>query len=177
MDRGLSTFLGRPPRMIRRYITIDPPLDLACTDLIATPHVLAAAMARLDSHGWNTQGAYTRGSYARACFLMGSVREAVLEMSLDSNMGAGEGLGLEERIACVAPLPPHYRCVHLLLRINDRALINTTWWTRKQRDIRPCDPNPPFPPRIAVSRWHALGLRPVPRKRQGLPLPVYGLPL
>ncbi|OOF90741.1 hypothetical protein ASPCADRAFT_14063, partial [Aspergillus carbonarius ITEM 5010] len=109
MDRGLSTFLGRPPRMIRRYITIDPPLDLACTDLIATPHVLAAAMARLDSHGWNTQGAYTRGSYARACFLMGSVREAVLEMSLDSNMGAGEGLGLEERIAEISALATQTR--------------------------------------------------------------------
>ncbi|RAK84846.1 efflux pump antibiotic resistance protein [Aspergillus costaricaensis CBS 115574] len=36
MDKGLSTFLGRPPRMIRRYITIDPPLDIAFTDIIAS---------------------------------------------------------------------------------------------------------------------------------------------
>lgn len=99
MDKGLSTFLGRPPRMIRRYITVDPPLDIAFADIIASPEVLDAAMTRLDNNGWNAEGAFTRGSYARACFMMGVVREAVLEISLGSNIGEGEGSGLEEKIA------------------------------------------------------------------------------
>ncbi|GKZ22397.1 hypothetical protein AbraIFM66951_011565 [Aspergillus brasiliensis] len=104
MDKGLSTFLGRPPRMIRRYITIEPPLDIAFTDIIASPEVLDAVMTRLDSNGWNMEGAYTRGSYARACFMMGVVREAVLEISLESNIDEEEGLGLEGRIAEISTL-------------------------------------------------------------------------
>lgn len=85
--------------MIRRYITVDPPLDIAFADIIASPEVLDAAMTRLDNNGWNAEGAFTRGSYARACFMMGVVREAVLEISLGSNIGEGEGSGLEEKIA------------------------------------------------------------------------------
>ncbi|GLA65772.1 hypothetical protein AtubIFM56815_002804 [Aspergillus tubingensis] len=98
MDKGLSTFLGRPPRMIRRYITVDPPLDIAFADIIASPEVLDAAMTRLDNNGWNAEGAYTRGSYARACFMMGVIREAALEISLVSNIMEGEGSELEEKI-------------------------------------------------------------------------------
>ncbi|XRM36550.1 hypothetical protein ABZX51_000048 [Aspergillus tubingensis] len=104
MDKGLSTFLGRPPRMIRRYITVDPPLDIAFADIIASPEVLDAAMTRLDNNGWNAEGAYTRGSYARACFMMGVVREAALEISLVSNIMEGEGSELEEKITEISAL-------------------------------------------------------------------------
>ncbi|BCS05655.1 hypothetical protein ALUC_10036A [Aspergillus luchuensis] len=147
MDKGLSTFLGRPPRMIRRYITIDPPLDIAFADIIASSEVLDAAMKRLDNNGWNAEGAYTRGSYTRACFMMGVVREAVLEISLDSNIVEGEGSKLEGKI------------------------------TNQQRGIRPRRKSTSFAPLIVVPCQHAIRLRSLPRNSQSLPLRAHGLTL
>ncbi|KAJ5201679.1 uncharacterized protein N7498_006342 [Penicillium cinerascens] len=94
MDKELSTFLGRPPRMIRRYTNIELPLDMTFEDIMAQPEVRDSAIARLDQDGWNAEGVCTRVSYARASFLMGSIRESVLELSMNPEIE-----NLEEKIS------------------------------------------------------------------------------
>lgn len=80
--------------MIRRYINIEPPLDMTFEDIMAQPEVRDSAVAKLDQDGWNAEGVCTRVSYARASFLMGSIRESVLELSMNLEIE-----NLEEKIS------------------------------------------------------------------------------
>ncbi|KAJ6112017.1 hypothetical protein N7523_008078 [Penicillium sp. IBT 18751x] len=104
LDKGLSTFLGRPPRLIHRYINIEPPLDMAFEDLMAPPEVRDPIIAKLDPNGWNAEGIHTRVSYDRASFFMGSIRESVLEISMNADIE-----NLEERISEILRLAQKMR--------------------------------------------------------------------
>lgn len=80
--------------MIRRYINIEPPLDMSFEDVMAPAEVRNPIIAKLDQDGWNAEGIHTRVSYDRASFLMGSIRETVLELSMNPDIE-----NLEERIS------------------------------------------------------------------------------
>ncbi|KAJ5893795.1 hypothetical protein N7495_005486 [Penicillium taxi] len=93
-DKGLSMFLGRPPRMLRRYIHIELPLDITYEDIMAEPKVRDAAIANLDKDGWKIDGPITLTSRKRASFILGVIRELVLETSLNP-----DNENLEKRIS------------------------------------------------------------------------------
>lgn len=96
LDKELATFLGRPPRISWRHLDIDLPLDVEFSDIIGEPQVREAALAKIDSDGWNTE-TISNVSYARVMHKMGPMREFVLEISLNPRIYDD----LEGRIALV----------------------------------------------------------------------------
>ncbi|KAL2860821.1 putative chromatin structure remodeling complex protein RSC3 [Aspergillus lucknowensis] len=83
IDKELSTFLGRPPRICRRYCNLQPPLDLGWEDLIADAPVRDAAVQRLGPDGWDPQDyAGNECSRPRVALLASILREMILEVSL-----------------------------------------------------------------------------------------------
>lgn len=114
IDKELATFLGRPPRISWRHIDVDPPLDITYDELISEPEIRDAAISQLDDNGWNKTGKVSTTSFARAIFLMGRIRERVLELSFNSLIDDLEGeitkisnLSRETR----SKLPAHFRQV------------------------------------------------------------------
>ncbi|KAF2104073.1 hypothetical protein NA57DRAFT_28355, partial [Rhizodiscina lignyota] len=81
-DKGLCTFLGRPPRLLSRYCMIQMPLDLSEKQLYSEGAELEAAIASLDESGWNRSGEIRRTTWARVWFINSLVREEILDMSL-----------------------------------------------------------------------------------------------
>lgn len=55
-EMGLSTTLGRPPRLSYRYCILEAPYDLTDNQIISTGPELAAALASLDANGYNKLG-------------------------------------------------------------------------------------------------------------------------
>ena len=62
-DKSLSTFVGRPPRISKRYTDINLPLDLSDEDTVGDNDVLNRAIQALDKDGWNTKGRWLRASW------------------------------------------------------------------------------------------------------------------
>lgn len=93
LDQALASFIGRPPLICWRYCSFDIPLDLSSDEIIAEPSVRDAAIAKLDSDGWNQFESLEKGSGVRAFLFMSIGRERVLELSLDSQID-----GLAERV-------------------------------------------------------------------------------
>lgn len=56
VDKSLSTFLGRPPRLPRRFCLIQMPLDLSDNQLMMDGETLQEVISNLDSEGWNPKG-------------------------------------------------------------------------------------------------------------------------
>ncbi|KAJ1324380.1 chromatin structure-remodeling complex subunit RSC3/30 [Microdochium nivale] len=90
-----ATFLGRPPRLSHRYCSVDPPLDLSDQELFLDPPELAAAVARLDSRGFNPDLKFRRSSYMRAWISMSIAREDLLDLALGKHT-------LDETVAAAA---------------------------------------------------------------------------
>jgi hypothetical protein len=85
LDKTLSTFVGRPPRISRRYCNVHVPLDLEPDELALEGLELDEARAKLDSEGWNTspRGPKDRfTSYDRIRCRAAMLREDVLELCL-----------------------------------------------------------------------------------------------
>ena len=85
-DKLVATFLGRPPRLSHRYCRMEVPLDLSDEQLFLEGAELEAAIAQLDSNGWNTTGTINRTTWRRAWFEYCRIREDILEIAL----GTGE---------------------------------------------------------------------------------------
>jgi hypothetical protein len=85
-DKGLATFVGRPPRLSRRYYAIDPPLDLPDSIIIGPIEHFEAARAKLDENGWSGDVMVNPVSRLRAILLLSMIREEVLELSLGPPM-------------------------------------------------------------------------------------------
>jgi hypothetical protein len=81
-DKALSTFFGRPPRISKRYCSIQPPHDLTDDEIIASEDVRNLALSKLDAEGWNTQGRLGRSTWGRIKFRINIIREETLELSL-----------------------------------------------------------------------------------------------
>jgi len=90
LDKSLATFVGRPPRLQRRYCTLEMPLDLDDAVITGSSEAFEAAKARLDSSGWSWEGVMHPISRIRASFMLNLIREEILEMSLglpSANLG------------------------------------------------------------------------------------------
>ena len=81
-DKALSTFFGRPPRIPTRYCSCSLPLDLSDDEITGSEEVRNAAIAKLDSQGWNTSNRLQRSTWARLKVIVGAIREEALELSL-----------------------------------------------------------------------------------------------
>ena len=111
-DKSISTFLGRPIRISKRYTDIKLPLDLRDDELTGDPAELEAAIACLDANGWNTQGQHLRTSWIRLRHIASRLREEILDISLSpiSAKVEAELLDISARIQTSwASIPPHMR--------------------------------------------------------------------
>ncbi|KAF9253849.1 transcriptional regulator family: Fungal Specific TF [Penicillium roqueforti] len=87
MDKGLATFLGRPPLISWRYCDIQMPLDLSVEEVFADSAVRNAAIARLDEEtGWNLESSLMKGTWPRISLITSVFREKVLELSLSRQL-------------------------------------------------------------------------------------------
>lgn len=82
IDKLLSTFVGRPPRISRRYCSIQIPLDLDSDEYGLDGEELAKALAKLGPEGWNKDGKMRSSLWIRFFVLISLVREDILELSL-----------------------------------------------------------------------------------------------
>lgn len=84
-DKVAATFLGRPPRLSHRYCKMDMPLDLSDDQLFSEGEELEAALAGLDSNGWNTSSQLCRTTWLRIWLEHCRIREDILEIALGSD--------------------------------------------------------------------------------------------
>jgi len=82
LDKNDSLFNATPPSLTCRYCYCPIPLDICEEDLYSNPERLAAAVARLDSNGWNKDGKIYPTTWLRALCLQSPIREGILEHSL-----------------------------------------------------------------------------------------------
>ncbi|KAI9745719.1 MAG: hypothetical protein M1818_001255 [Claussenomyces sp. TS43310] len=84
LDKSVATFLGRPPRICWRYADRKLPLDLSDESMTASTSAFQHACQSLNAEGWATEGTYHRAGWIRVRYIMGTYREEVLEMSLET---------------------------------------------------------------------------------------------
>jgi chromatin structure-remodeling complex subunit RSC3/30 len=88
IDKVLCTFVGRPPRISKRFCHISAPLDLEFAELALEGAELERALANIGEDGWNRCAASTKSVVGRKsayqrCFVLNALlREEVLELSL-----------------------------------------------------------------------------------------------
>ncbi|KAI1630030.1 hypothetical protein EDD37DRAFT_604894 [Exophiala viscosa] len=86
MDKILSTFVGRPPRISKRYCNIKVHLDLEYSELALEGDELAKACSKLGATGWSSRTGPTKESlsaFIRAFVLGAFIREDTLELCLN----------------------------------------------------------------------------------------------
>ncbi|KAI1099833.1 hypothetical protein F4804DRAFT_68203 [Jackrogersella minutella] len=81
-DIGISTFLGRPPRISHRYCKFQSPLDLTVSQLVLEGDELALALASLDDNGFNTTGRIHRVTWMKTWQGFSPQREDILDLAL-----------------------------------------------------------------------------------------------
>lgn len=62
-DKSISTFLGRPVRISKRYADARMPLDLSDEEVTGDEETLKAAIQALRADGWSTKGRWLRASW------------------------------------------------------------------------------------------------------------------
>lgn len=85
MDKMLSTFVGRPPRISKRYCNVRIPLDLEYMELALEGEALAELRSSLDAAGWKTRETWIkdkRPASVRIYALGALIREETLELCL-----------------------------------------------------------------------------------------------
>ncbi|KAJ5718820.1 uncharacterized protein N7483_009902 [Penicillium malachiteum] len=84
LDKGLATFVGRPPRLHRQYFTLDLPLDMSDNLVMGPVEEFEAAKAELlDEKGWSRDEVSVHtASRHRSLWLLSIIREEVLELLL-----------------------------------------------------------------------------------------------
>ncbi|EFX04846.1 c6 zinc finger domain containing protein [Grosmannia clavigera kw1407] len=81
-DITMATFLGRPPRISKRFCTVDLPSDLNETVLSLRGPALETELQKLNADGWNTTGQIHSGTVQRWAMTTSMIREDVLELLL-----------------------------------------------------------------------------------------------
>jgi hypothetical protein len=83
IDKMMSVFLGRPPRVSQRYCSVITPLDLDFEDFAEEGPELSKKLASIDKiTGWNVDGAMRKSSHTRCFVIINRIREDILELSL-----------------------------------------------------------------------------------------------
>jgi hypothetical protein len=85
-DKLISTFLGRPSRIARRYCKFQLPMYLSDEEILGDEEVRLAALSKLDANGWSTEGTFRRVLWTRVWMLGSIIREEVLELYLGSDV-------------------------------------------------------------------------------------------
>lgn len=80
-DKELSAFLGRPPRLSKKFCTFQLPLDIDMSYLELSEEE-TIRQNKLDSHGWNIDGKIHHVSDTRFATLAGAIREDILGLLL-----------------------------------------------------------------------------------------------
>ena len=100
IDKSISTFLGRPPRLCLRYCNSKMPLDLDDSQLMEEGASFDLAVASVDQNGWSTGQKMHSSAWIRLRYIMATFREEILEMSLSTSPPISE-----EHIKCISTLP------------------------------------------------------------------------
>ena len=95
IDKSISTFLGRPPRLCLRYCSSKMPLDLDDTQLMEEGMSFDLAAASVDQNGWSTSQKTQSSAWIRLRYIMATFREEILDMSLSTSPAISE-----EHIKC-----------------------------------------------------------------------------
>ena len=83
VDKMICTFVGRPPRISKRYCTIEAPLDIHIGDYDLEGEELRKKLSQLDPSGWRYDTPHVEMSYhVRALLFSSLIREEILELSL-----------------------------------------------------------------------------------------------
>jgi hypothetical protein len=82
VDKTTSSLLGRPPRLCRRYCSMQLPLDLDDSCLSLPHDQLEGIVNLLDAAGWNREFSIHGCAFTRALLICDMVREDILELSL-----------------------------------------------------------------------------------------------
>jgi hypothetical protein len=85
IDKGLATFVGRPPRLYRRHYDLGAPLDLPEEVFFGTTADIESAIKELDAEGWNTKGLVYPASRLRVQHKLVTLREEALELAMSYN--------------------------------------------------------------------------------------------
>ena len=84
LNISISTFLGRPPRLARKFCVMQLPLDLESGALRLPPAQLEHELNQLDDQGWNRNGLLMGTTYVRTHLICNMIGEDILELSLAS---------------------------------------------------------------------------------------------
>ncbi|KFY85283.1 hypothetical protein V500_08541 [Pseudogymnoascus sp. VKM F-4518 (FW-2643)] len=81
-DISFATFLGRPPRISKRFCCIHVPLDLEEEVYEYEREKLTNEMQSVDQNGWNTKGEIRKHAGRRWSMILAIIREDILEVLL-----------------------------------------------------------------------------------------------
>jgi chromatin structure-remodeling complex subunit RSC3/30 len=84
LDKSSSIFLGRPPRLQRKYCSMQLPLDLDSKHLRLPALQLEDEINKLDEAGWNTEGSFRENLYARTMLICHMITEDIQELMLST---------------------------------------------------------------------------------------------
>ncbi|KAI0123963.1 hypothetical protein BJ170DRAFT_67921 [Xylariales sp. AK1849] len=79
---GVSSFLGRPPRLSYRHCNLEPPLDITDKRLVLDRHLLDPIVASLGAFGFDTAGQMSRTTFTRSWLGFAPRREDILDLAL-----------------------------------------------------------------------------------------------
>ena len=83
-DKDISGFLGRPPKLPRKYCSMQLPLDMRPETLTLPEGQLAEELDKLDEHGWNTMNVFLATTQVRCALISNMITEDILEFLLTS---------------------------------------------------------------------------------------------
>lgn len=87
-DQAGVVFRGKPSQISYRYFYTPLPLDLADEHLVDDRATLDAAVAALDSNGWNTEGRVSAATVIRAQVMTALIRDELAEAVLGKSTTA-----------------------------------------------------------------------------------------
>ena len=83
-DKGQAHFLGRPPRLPRKYCAMQLPLDLEPAHLRLPQPELEKSVEELDPNGWNVSDQLHSNAFVRTGIICHMINEDILELMMSS---------------------------------------------------------------------------------------------
>lgn len=82
LDKQTSTFVGRPPRLTKRFCVLESPADVPDSALGGSTEAFEAAKRSIGPSGWNAEENVFPATMQRATIEVYTVRELALELAL-----------------------------------------------------------------------------------------------
>ncbi|GKZ17202.1 hypothetical protein AbraIFM66951_009066 [Aspergillus brasiliensis] len=158
MDKTISTFLGRPPRISGSYCANTMPADIDDEVLLLDGDELDEALRNVDANGWNMDRQFRGATWRRIKLIISQFREEILGLCLGTRFSIGsEALARDilarqeavwdriphelkyDEITGSQHIPPPQRYVVMTTYMDQkytcfllhRKLLNETAWTRE----------------------------------------------